>query len=158
MPTSPICRRRRCDRQFGPGPARRPVQPTHHWLWNPAVAHGNMGAAEQREEIDAYDGALAHLDAESWPAARGPRTAAFSTRRWSSSPSDHGEEFGEHGVYDHGYSLYRTGLQVPLVVVAPGSKRPGVLHAAAFDRWRATVVDLVGLSGTPFPGPHSRRS
>ncbi len=34
--------------------------------------------------------------------------------------SDHGEEFGEHGEWDHGHSLYDELLRVPLILVRPG--------------------------------------
>src|SRR5262249_28657657 len=35
--------------------------------------------------------------------------------------SDHGEEFGERGIFDHGYSLYLDAVHVPLVILAPGA-------------------------------------
>ncbi|HET6373571.1 MAG TPA: sulfatase-like hydrolase/transferase, partial [Candidatus Polarisedimenticolia bacterium] len=34
--------------------------------------------------------------------------------------SDHGEEFGEHGSWEHGHSLHEEVTHVPLVIVAPG--------------------------------------
>jgi len=34
--------------------------------------------------------------------------------------SDHGEEFGEHGGYEHGHSLHREVVHVPLVIASPG--------------------------------------
>lgn len=34
--------------------------------------------------------------------------------------SDHGEEFGEHGMADHGHSLHREVVHVPLIISAPG--------------------------------------
>jgi arylsulfatase A-like enzyme len=34
--------------------------------------------------------------------------------------SDHGEEFGEHGRFGHGSSLYRLALHVPLLIRFPG--------------------------------------
>lgn len=33
--------------------------------------------------------------------------------------ADHGEEFGEHGFYQHGYSLYESVLQVPMMAFSP---------------------------------------
>ena len=33
--------------------------------------------------------------------------------------SDHGEGLGEHNLFDHGESLYRTEIRVPLVIVPP---------------------------------------
>jgi arylsulfatase A-like enzyme len=39
--------------------------------------------------------------------------------------SDHGEEFNEHGGFDHGRTLYEEQLRVPLIVKYPGSKWAG---------------------------------
>jgi arylsulfatase A-like enzyme len=143
------------DRQFGPGRRHGRHSPLNHWLWNPTVAHGNMGDAERREEIDAYDGALAYLDGQV-----GELLDAFERRDLLKNTvviitSDHGEEFGEHGVYDHGYSLYRAGLHVPFLVVAPGRVPVGQRLAApvSLRDLAATVADLAGLkAGSPFPG------
>ena len=33
--------------------------------------------------------------------------------------SDHGEGLGEHGLFDHGESLYNTELDVPLLILMP---------------------------------------
>ena len=37
--------------------------------------------------------------------------------------SDHGEEFGEHGVFGHGASLFEAGVRVPLIIVLPDGLR-----------------------------------
>jgi arylsulfatase A-like enzyme len=60
--------------------------------------------------------------------------------------SDHGEQFGEHGLFDHGNSLYRPPLQVPLILVWPGHVPAGsVLPVSVSLRdIPATVMDLIG--------------
>jgi arylsulfatase A-like enzyme len=45
------------------------------------------------------------------------------TRRCSSSPSDHGEEFGDHGGVNHGRTLQEEVVRVPLLVRVPGLAR-----------------------------------
>jgi len=46
--------------------------------------------------------------------------------------SDHGEEFFEHGLIEHGHSLYDEVLRVPLLVKLPGqSERVDVRHSVA---------------------------
>jgi arylsulfatase A-like enzyme len=68
--------------------------------------------------------------------------------------SDHGEGFGEHGVFNHGFSLYLHELLVPLVILAPAAP-PGrvVAEPVSLRDLPATVVDLLGLAGdSPFPG------
>ena len=72
--------------------------------------------------------------------------------------SDHGEEFGEHGGFDHGRTLYEEVLHVPLIVKLPGS-----LHRGAAVDLPVSLVDLAatvsytagiaaGGSGTQIPG------
>ena len=63
--------------------------------------------------------------------------------------ADHGEELGEHGLFEHGESLYRPEIRVPLLIVSPpGSQSPGVVREVVSLRdLPATIVDLVGLAG-----------
>ena len=86
-----------------------------------------MTREEVREEVDAYDGALAYLDDQ-----LGSLLDELEHRRLLDDTlvvitADHGEELGEHAVFDHGYSLYRQALQVPLLIVAPGRVQPVVV-------------------------------
>jgi arylsulfatase A-like enzyme len=68
--------------------------------------------------------------------------------------SDHGEAFGDHGIYGHSYSVNLDEIGVPLVILspdAPAGRR--VLSPVSLRDLPATVVELVGLSdGSPFPG------
>jgi arylsulfatase A-like enzyme len=69
--------------------------------------------------------------------------------------SDHGEGLGEHDLFEHGESLYRTELGVPLLFVLPARRqiRKVVSHAVSLRDLPATIVDQVGLvAGAPFPG------
>jgi arylsulfatase A-like enzyme len=69
--------------------------------------------------------------------------------------SDHGEGLGEHNLFDHGESLYRTEIRVPLVIVPPSGLSPGAVvdETVSLRDLPATIVDLVGQGkGSPFPG------
>lgn len=60
--------------------------------------------------------------------------------------SDHGEEFWEHGGFEHGHTLYDEVLRVPLVIKAPqfkGARR--VSAPTSLLDVAPTVLDLVGL-------------
>jgi arylsulfatase A-like enzyme len=61
--------------------------------------------------------------------------------------SDHGEQFGEHGIYGHQNSLYDTLLHVPLILHAPGLAPAGtrVRTPVGLVDVRPTVLDLLGL-------------
>jgi len=71
--------------------------------------------------------------------------------------SDHGEGLGEHGEAEHGMLLYRTTLQVPLLLKLPGSRLGGTSVAAP-----AQLVDvyptLLSLLGLPPPAGLPGRS
>jgi arylsulfatase A-like enzyme len=68
--------------------------------------------------------------------------------------SDHGEGLGEHALFFHGESLYRTEIRVPLLIVSPGQDRPvNVGETVSLRDLPATIVDLAGHgTGAPFPG------
>lgn len=69
--------------------------------------------------------------------------------------SDHGEEFFEHELWDHGNSLYHPSVHVPLLVIAPGLAPAGVRTAqlVSLRSLPATVLDLLRWPGaSPFPG------
>ncbi|MHC4403615.1 MAG: sulfatase [Planctomycetota bacterium] len=69
--------------------------------------------------------------------------------------SDHGELFGEHGVFYHGNSLYRPAVQVPLLVCWPkritSPARVGV--PVTLRDLPSTILDMAGLDDdSPIPG------
>jgi arylsulfatase A-like enzyme len=147
------------DRRFGPGRRHGQYSPLHRWLWDVSVDHRKMTSDELREEIDAYDASLAYLDEQ-----LAALLDEFARRHLLDDTvvvitSDHGEEFGEHAVFDHGYTLYRQSLQVPLIIVAPG-RVPDSARARVPVSLRdipTTVADIVGLGpGAPFPGQSLR--
>jgi arylsulfatase A-like enzyme len=59
--------------------------------------------------------------------------------------SDHGEAFGEHGLYHHNKSLYEVMVHVPLLVQLPERKARTVhAHVSMMDIG-PTVLDLLGV-------------
>jgi len=69
--------------------------------------------------------------------------------------ADHGEGLGEHNLFDHGESLYRTEVRVPLLVVSPlgGRSQKVVKDWVSLRDIPATVADLVSpATASPFPG------
>jgi arylsulfatase A-like enzyme len=104
---------------------------------------------------DSYDDCLGYLDDQiGWLIDELTRRGELD-RTLLIVTSDHGEGFGEHDLFDHGESLYRTEVHVPLVIVPPGHDRgPAVVRKTVSLRdLPATVVDLVGLAeGSPLLG------
>ena len=61
--------------------------------------------------------------------------------------SDHGEEFFEHGGFEHGHSLYEELIHVPLIISLPGKLPEGVKLARPVRLLDVapTILDLVGV-------------
>ena len=105
--------------------------------------------------LDSYENCLAYLDGQLGRlfvelGRRGPmdRTLVIIT-------ADHGEELGDHELFEHGESLYRPEIRVPLLILLPTGRHAGsvVRETVSLRDLPATIVDLVGLTdGSPFPG------
>jgi arylsulfatase A-like enzyme len=128
-----------------------------------------LTAAEHALIMDLYDGELAAADYQlsrivsAWTAQR-PEGVVIVT-------SDHGELMGEHGLWEHGKTVYPELTRVPLVIAAPGrlpaghrEQMPVQLH----DLY-PTILALTGAakpawslldagSGMPRPGPIQAKS
>lgn len=106
-----------------------------------------------------YDGALAYLDNQMARLFDALAKRDLTRNTLVIVVSDHGEEFGEHGVYFHGNSLYRASIQVPLMVVLPGKVPAGqvVDHPVSLRDLAATIVSLTGAEQSPFPGKSLER-
>ena len=68
--------------------------------------------------------------------------------------ADHGEQFGEHGVFNHGFSLYAQEVDVPLLIIS--SRAPAgvsISQPVSLRNLATTIVDLC-TSGPrrQFPG------
>ena len=60
--------------------------------------------------------------------------------------SDHGEQFGEHGLFNHNFSVYQPLVHVPLVVRWPRALPPGRVSETVSTRAvYPTLVDLLDL-------------
>jgi len=80
--------------------------------------------------------------------------------------SDHGEEFGDHDMIEHGHSLHREVVRIPLIIAGPSVPRGKVIEAyvRSIDLL-PTVLSLVGAEAlipadvegrslVPLAGPH----
>ena len=116
----------------------------HDWTEQDILIHRN-----------AYDSSIAYLDYQigilfNKLSERGQfdNTVVIVT-------ADHGELFGEHGIYGHGNSLYIETLHVPLLIRFPARvpKNVRVRQPVSLRDIPATVMDLIGEeSQTSFPG------
>src|SRR5262249_30983432 len=75
---------------------------------------------ELKAMVDSYDGTLAYLDSQLELLFSALESQGILENTLVIITSDHGEEFGEHGLLDHGNSLYLASVHVPLVIHFPG--------------------------------------
>jgi arylsulfatase A-like enzyme len=111
-------------------------------------------ASEMQGSRDAYDAAIAYIDAELGRLFDDLDRRGVLSNTIVVVTADHGEEFGEHGVIGHGNSLYRPSVMVPLVIVGPRvpSDRRITTPVSTREIGR-TVLDLIGAGAdTTFPG------
>jgi arylsulfatase A-like enzyme len=104
---------------------------------------------------DCYDNCIAYLDEQLGRLLDELERRGQLDQTLVVITADHGEGLGEHGLYEHGESLYRTEIHVPLLFVLPARARIRrvVRSSVSLRDVAATVVDLIGLvPGAPFPG------
>lgn len=101
---------------------------------------------------DLYDGQVAvsdyllHRVLRAWSAARPNSVVAVV--------SDHGEYLGEHGMWEHGKTVYPEVVKVPMVIAAPGRLKPGQ-RVSTPVQLRDIYPTLLDLSGVQVGAPGS---
>jgi arylsulfatase A-like enzyme len=79
------------------------------------------GTPEDRAHVEhRYEAALRHVDAELGELLDELEESGIAERTLVVVTSDHGEEFFERGFLQHGKSLHREVLAIPLVLAVPG--------------------------------------
>jgi arylsulfatase A-like enzyme len=143
-----------------------PYEPPSEWLARPAalprrwgepatVAEVQAGSTkpgpEERQRVaELYAGEIRYADAELGRVFERLRRFGLYERALIVLASDHGEEFWEHGRYEHGHTLYDEVLRVPLLIKLPGaSARASVEAAVSTEALVPTMLDVLGLPYDP---------
>lgn len=132
-------------------------------LWTMVDIGGHIGGPkgvfkelpekERRNIVGLYDGEIRSTDED----LIGPLVAKLKSLNIYDETmivltSDHGEEFFEHGSWEHGHALYDESLKVPLIVKFPGSNFRGK-RVDPFVRLidiMPTVMDVYGIGDKGF--------
>jgi arylsulfatase A-like enzyme len=114
---------------------------------------------EIRELNDAYDSTIAYLDHHVGELLATLDAEGALAGTVVVVTSDHGEQFGEHGLLEHANSLYLPLLHVPLLIVAPRSTPGGVRidQPVSLRDVASTVFDLTDVPNPGLPGESLRR-
>jgi arylsulfatase A-like enzyme len=110
-----------------------------------------------RRARDAYDDCLIALDAQLGAIIEVLRSRGVLDRTILIVTSDHGEQFGEHGSFGHGLSLFDEEARIPLLIRVPGLAPAGrvVAEEASLRDLAATAGPLrrhVAVAPRPLPG------
>jgi arylsulfatase A-like enzyme len=140
--------------RFGPGP--RTLGDFHLLIGLWETTDKTQVAPHYRELIhDSYDNCLAYLDGQLGALFDMLQSRGALDNTVVIITSDHGEELGEHGLFEHGESLYRPEIRVPLLFLLPGRGQSAVVvhEPVSLRDLPATIVELTGLAAeSPFPG------
>jgi arylsulfatase A-like enzyme len=111
------------------------------------VAAGKRRVTERERShfVSQYDGAIAYLDSQIEELVKRLEQLGQFDNTMIIVTSDHGEAFGEHGHFGHGWSVHQSQVQVPLIIKYPGQKTGRVqeVNAGHVDLM-PTVLDVVG--------------
>lgn len=132
--------------RFGPersGRALADLSTRRHW--------SEEGMAAERA---AYDAEIAYADQEVGAVVSALEERGLLENTLVVVASDHGEQFGEHGLTDHANSLYRPLLDVPLLLVWYGRVPEGarVGETVTLRDLAATISHLATGDEDAFPG------
>ncbi len=98
---------------------------------------------------DRYDGEITFTDRSVGKLLDFIANKSWANRTVIVVTSDHGEEFGEHGMTRHGFEVWQTLVRVPLMIVAPGATPRRVdVPRSAIDL-APTILEFLGVAPDP---------
>lgn len=107
-----------------------------------------LSAAERDLHRAAYDARVRAVDVQVGRLVEALEARGLLDETVVVVTSDHGEQLGERGLFEHNNSLYLPALHVPLVIRAPGSGEAGgvrVPGAVSLRDLPATILDAAGV-------------
>jgi arylsulfatase A-like enzyme/Flp pilus assembly protein TadD len=128
----------------------RPAKPFFVWihLYDPHTPY-DPPARFRALLHDPYDGEIAYADDAMGKFFGYLKEHALYDQTLIIVASDHGESFGEHGEFTHGYFIYDTTLLVPLIIKPPLGSGMTPRHIAAPVRTidiAPTVLQFLGIA------------
>lgn len=104
-----------------------------------------------------YEAELAYIDAEVGRLLDGLDALGLADDTVVLLTADHGEEFLDHGGFEHGHTLYDELVRVPLLVRLPGLVRAGTVvdAAAGLIDVAPTLCELAGIEAPRAFAGHS---
>ena len=109
----------------------------------PYLAHKGVSEAfGTDDDLDLYDGEIAYTDRYVGELLQELARSPLAQNTIVVLVADHGEEFGEHGNFGHGYALYEECVRVPLILHVPGVEPRRVVDVVPSIDLMPTLLDL----------------
>jgi arylsulfatase A-like enzyme len=139
-----------------PEPALRVFEPTPYagsitGRWQDFKDRGpaDVGPADLAHILALYDGEIRYTDENLGRILDHLDARGLSAGTLVVVTSDHGEEFLEHGSWEHQKTLYEEVVRVPLVVRGPGIAARRVAGQTSLLDVAPTILAWAGLPGVP---------
>jgi arylsulfatase A-like enzyme len=111
-----------------------------------------LSPARLAHRTDRYDESLLYLDEQIGRLLGELERRNLREKTIIIVTSDHGEHLGEHGLVEHGKSLYTQETRVPLILWYPEVLPRRITAPVSPINLAATAASLAGLRPAPFPG------
>ena len=114
-----------------------------------------LGPRDRERLRQYYAGAVAYTDKQVGRLLEALRARSAKRPIIVALAADHGEEFWDHGHFEHGHDYYREVTWVPLIFWGPGAVPAGrtVTTVAGLIDIAPTLLDLAGLRAEALPDP-----
>jgi arylsulfatase A-like enzyme len=116
---------------------------------------GALNTVSDSQRVDAgYEESIRYLDTEVGRVLDGLAQRGELDNTLVIITSDHGEQFGRHGLFGHGNSLYREVIWVPLLIHFPSRVPAGrrVNQPVSLRDLPRTILELLGIPNSVLPG------
>ncbi len=134
----------------GPPPPALRGREAHGLVQRVRTGYAGRTARERAWLRDQYRGEVRYVDASVGRLLEGLRELGIFEDMLLVLTSDHGEEFWEHESFEHGHTLYRELLEVPLLIKPPGWTRGRVVTgSASLEDVAPTLLEATGLDLEP---------
>jgi arylsulfatase len=115
-------------------------------LWRKAVKHPEAMTLPEVEELKrGYREEVAHLDRQLGILLEELQQMGPMESSLIIFTSDHGDAFGEHGLFSHPHQLYEELIRVPLIFRIPGLKPKTVEKPVPLVSLVPTILDFAGV-------------
>jgi arylsulfatase A-like enzyme len=110
---------------------------------------GSVSPQDLQHLLDLYDGEVRYTDDELGRVLDHMKARGLDRNTLVVATSDHGEEFLEHGAWEHQRTLYEEVVRIPLILRAPGAAPRREPQQVSLLDVAPTVLEWAGAEALP---------